>query len=92
MQKNIKEYIREMIQLLNDEALFHQRDVPGDQDEFEDRDMIDASPMIRHDLYSSIGDMINVYDALGDDYSDSEIAIIVKEIKEATHKLKNKMR
>ncbi len=81
-----------MIQLLNDEALFHQRDIPGDQDEFEDRDVIDASPMVRHDLYSSIDDMINAYDQIGDDYSDADVAIIVKEIKAASDKLKSKLR
>jgi len=92
MQKQVRNYIQEIIQLLNDEALFHQKEIPGDQDSFEDRAMVQTAPVTRHDLYSSIDDMIGVYDKLGDDYSDAEIEIIVKEIKTAASKLKAKVR
>lgn len=92
MQRQVRNYIQEIIQLLNDEALFHQREIPGDQDDFEDRAMMQPDPVARHDLYSSIDDMIGVYDKLGDDYTDAEITVIVKEIKAAAHKLKSKVR
>ena len=59
-----------MISLLNDDALFHQRDIPGNQDDFEDRSMFSNPATSRHDLYSSIDDMIKVYDTLSDDYND----------------------
>jgi hypothetical protein len=92
MRTNIRQYIQEMISLLNDDAIFHQRDIPGNQDDFEDRLMSRNPATSRHELYSSIDDMIKVYDALGDDYNDEEIAAIVQEIKSSTAKLVSRVR
>jgi len=93
MQKDVRQYIREIITLINDDALFHKRDIAGTQDEYEDRVALDQDPGVsRNDMYSSINDLIHVYDAIGDDYNDPSIVEDVKNIRSLVSKLTNAIR
>ena len=83
MEKDIRRKIREMIQLINDDALFRNREIPGDQDEFEDRDVIDVD-VVKHDLYSIINDLIEVYDRLETPEDIGRYADSIKKIKQIT--------
>jgi hypothetical protein len=93
MHKDVRQYIREIISLINDDALFHKRDIPGTQDDYEDRVTLDQDPGVsRNDVYSSINDLIHAYDAIGDDYNDPAIVEDVKNIRTLVSKLKNAIR
>ena len=88
MQKELRKTIREMLGLLNDEALFHQRSIPGDQDDYEGRSTNDPGET-RHQMYTIINNLISVYDAVGDDYSDPQLQEIIAQIVKDTTKLVN---
>lgn len=92
MMKDVRSYIREIVALINDDALFHKRDVPGDQDDYEDRVQADDPGVLRNDVYSSINDLIGVYDKVGDDYTDPDVAENVKDIRKLISKLTNSTR
>jgi hypothetical protein len=88
MEKHIRSKIREMIQLINDDALFKTRDIPGDQDEFEQKSVIDVD-QVKYDLYCAINDLIAVYDRLETPESVGQCAEPIKKIKELTDNLNN---
>jgi len=93
MIKDVRQYIREIVALINDDALFHKREVPGDQDDYEDRLSIDSDPgVVRHDVYDSINGLINVYDRAGDNYNDPAVIENVKNIRHLVSKLTNTIR
>lgn len=93
MMKDVRQYIREIVALINDDALFHKRDVPGDQDDYEDRPTGDRDPgVVRHDVYDAINGLINVYDKVGDDYTDPIVIENVKNIRQLIAKLTNSIR
>ena len=75
-----------MIQVINDDALFRKRDIPGDQDEFEDRSMMDEG-QIKHDLYSAINDLIRVYDMLDNPEYIAQSAGQIRKVKEMSESL-----
>lgn len=86
---DLKTYIQEIIQVINDDALFSKRDIPGDVD---NADAISEDPgKVRHDMYEAINKLISAYDMIGDDYGDQEVILIVSEIKSAVNKLKSKL-
>ena len=88
MEKHIRNKIREMIQLINDDALFKSRDIPGDQDEFEHKSVIDID-QVKHDLYYAINALIDVYDKLETPESVGQCAEPIKKIKELADNLSN---
>jgi len=88
MKKELRITIREMLGLLNDEALFHQRKIPGDQDDYESRRSIDPSET-RHQMYTIINNLISAYDVVGDDYGNPEVQEIIEQIVKDTTKLVN---
>jgi len=89
MQKNIQRLIDESIEILNDEALFHRRDVPGDQDDFEPdlRHAPKNSSMSKYDLYESIQAMIEIYDHLDESKITSDISEKIDDVKNAIREL-----
>lgn len=90
MEKDLRKYVKEIAQILNDEALFHQREVPGDQDEFEDRSVLDPG-QTRHMLYVCINEMIEAYDKLDERSCTGQMSESIKQIKKAVENLKMKM-
>jgi hypothetical protein len=91
MERNVRKKIREMIQMLNDEALFHQRVIPGDQDEFEDRAFLDPE-QTRHSLYICINELIAAYDAMNERGAIENVSSEVEELKDTVAKLINKLK
>lgn len=77
-----------MLGLLNDEALFHQRSIPGDQDDYESKRSIDPGAT-RHQMYTIINNLISAYDAIGDDYFDPSVQEVIAQIVKDTTKLAN---
>ncbi len=90
MEKNIRKYVREIAQVLNDEALFHKREIPGDTDDYEDRSVIDPG-QTRYDLYACINEMIEVYDALDEKNCTGQMQEAISRIKDAVENLKMKI-
>jgi len=90
MKKDLRTYVREIAQILNDEALFHQREVPGDQDDFEDRSVIDPG-QTRHMLYVCINDMMETYDKLDEQSCTGQMKEAIAQVKSAVDNLKMKM-
>lgn len=91
MKNDLKRYISELSQILNDEALFHQREIPGDQDDFEDRGIQDPN-QTRHTLYVCINEMIEIYDKIEEGtYSDARIKEAVNKVSSAINNLKMKI-
>lgn len=90
MQKDLRTYVREIAQILNDEALFHQREVPGDQDDFEDRSVLDPG-QTRHMLYVCINDMMEAYDKLDERSCTGQMKEAIAQVKKAVDQLKMKM-
>lgn len=90
MDKHIRNKIREMIQLINDDAIFRSRDIPGDQDEFEDRDVIDID-IVKHDLYCAINNLIDAYDKIETPEDIGRCADDIKKIKEISDNLSKVM-
>ncbi len=90
MEKDLRKYVREITQILNDEALFHQREVPGDQDDFEDRSVLDPG-QTRHMLYVCINDMMEAYDKLDEQSYTGQMKEAIAQVKSAVDNLKMKM-
>jgi len=76
--------LRELIELINDEALFHKREIPGDADDFEHRDDTSLSP--KYDLYECINMLIAIYDMHDNEIDDPKVIDMISSIK---HKIKD---
>lgn len=90
MEKNLEKYIREIAHLLNDEALFHMRDIPGDQDDFEDRSVIEPD-QARHMIYVCINELMDMYDALDERSCSEQTKAAIVKVNKAVENLKMKM-
>ena len=88
MDKKIDKLIDETMQILNDEALFHKRDIPGDQDEFEPRrsSHFDTGKS-RYEMFSAIEMMIEIYDHLDESRITPEIAAAAMNVKKSIREL-----
>jgi hypothetical protein len=89
MNSKIQKLIDESLEILNDEALFHRRDIPGDQDEFEPESSAPRSDpgMIKYEVYASIEKMIEIYDHLNESKISSEIESKLANVKKAIREL-----
>ena len=89
MSTQLKRQIREIIQVLNDEALFHAREIPGDQDVFEPRggQNVQDTGMTKYGIYESIQSLIDLYDRIEESELTNEAASIISHIKDDIVKL-----
>lgn len=82
-QEQLRQEIREIIQLLNDEALFHKRNA---KDEFETTK--EASPAeLRHSLYETICSLIDVYDELSEENMSPTMSSNIKKLSSIVKKI-----
>jgi len=90
MSTQLKQQIREIIQVLNDEALFHSREIPGNQDVFEPRveRHTQDSGEIKYSIFESIQSLIEVYDCIDEATLTSEAASIISHIRNDIEQLK----
>ena len=79
MTKDTLKTIQEIVALLNDDALFHNREISGDQDDFE---MREKSFSTKYDLYECINMLIAIYDQCDEEITDPDISNLVMEIKD----------
>jgi len=91
MTNELRAYIREMISVLNDDAVFKVRQNFDLVDNTENDGIVlqgNKDPgALRHDLYEIINGLISAYDNLGDDYEDPEIEQILSNLKKETSNL-----
>ena len=90
MDTKLKNYIREIAQIINDDALFHARDIPGNQDDFEDRLNVEPDEA-RHMVYACINELIEVYDSLDESACSNETSEAISQVKVAVDNLKMKI-
>jgi hypothetical protein len=90
MENKIVNYVKEMTQILNDDALFHQREIPGDADDFESRSQTDPGEA-RHALYVCINELIDLYDQIEESEYDAQMSDKIIDLMEVIEALKMKM-
>ena len=97
--KSLREAVRAMLQ---DDALYTRRDLPGDADDPTDEDECDCGcnscnhsdeeddyVTPKYALYSMIGDAINIYDQMDDDeFDDEEMNHMIMEMAAEIRKMK----
>lgn len=90
MSTQLKKQIREIIQVLNDEALFHARDIPGDQDVFEPKrqGMSRDAGMTKYGIFDAIEAMIDIYDHVDEAHLNDEAASIIAHIQDDIKQLR----
>lgn len=82
-QEKLRKEIREIIQLLNDEALFHKRNSKEDFQSSKEQ----TPAEVRHSLYEAICSLIDVYDDLNEEEIPAHLTNEIKKISSIVKKI-----